>query len=197
MTSSQDTRSVKVSRQTCWPNPLAEEAVAALGVVVCPMVAFEADDALASAATSLPKRSRRRPGRHMLPDKDFAQVVSGTQVICWDRRRGLMLTKRRCWRNSSSARLHSIGSPSSAMPLTATPDFGWGPNDRGARVTNTSSPFPKTMADGVWDAPGFRLAERLRAHQADALLYRRLATLRRDVPLHEGPISSGRVRRID
>jgi 5'-3' exonuclease len=68
---------------------LAEQAVAAVGVVVWPMVEFEADDALASAAR------RFRNGRVdqvviCSPDKDLAQLVSGSQVVCWDRRRDIV-----------------------------------------------------------------------------------------------------------
>src|SRR5262245_1425042 len=64
--------------------PLAEQAVAALGVVVWPMVEFEADDALASAAL----RFRNEPGVEQVvicsPDKDLAQLVSGKEVVCWE-----------------------------------------------------------------------------------------------------------------
>jgi 5'-3' exonuclease len=53
------------------------------------MVEFEADDALASAAR------RFRNGRVdqvviCSPDKDLAQLVSGSQVVCWDRRRDIV-----------------------------------------------------------------------------------------------------------
>jgi 5'-3' exonuclease len=70
--------------------PLAEKAVAALGVVVWPMVEFEADDALATAT----KRYRGKAGVDQVvlcsPDKDLAQLVSGVQVVCWDRRRDIV-----------------------------------------------------------------------------------------------------------
>ncbi|MCC6190878.1 MAG: flap endonuclease, partial [Anaerolineales bacterium] len=66
---------------------LAEEAVAALGLVVWPMVEFEADDALASAV----RRFRRNKSVEQIvlcsPDKDLAQLVSGSRIVCWDRRR--------------------------------------------------------------------------------------------------------------
>src|SRR5512138_976715 len=70
--------------------PLAEEAVAALGVVVWPMIEFEADDALASATA----RFKNKTGVEQIvlcsPDKDLAQLVTGTQVVCWDRRRDIV-----------------------------------------------------------------------------------------------------------
>ena len=61
--------------------PLLEEALASLGVVVWPMVEFEADDALASAATLA--ASDTRVGRVIIwtPDKDLAQCVRGTRVV--------------------------------------------------------------------------------------------------------------------
>ena len=65
----------------------AEEAVQALGVVVWPMVEFEADDALATAAA----RFRADPAVEQVvicsPDKDFSQCVTGSRVVCRDRRR--------------------------------------------------------------------------------------------------------------
>ena len=70
---------------------LAERAARALGVVVWPMVEFEADDALAAAAA----RFRDAPGVDQVvlcsPDKDLAQAVVGDRVVCWDRRRDIVL----------------------------------------------------------------------------------------------------------
>ena len=71
--------------------PLAEEAVSALGVVVWPMVEFEADDALATATERF--KGEKGVDRILLcsPDKDLAQAVSGTRIVCWDRRRDIVL----------------------------------------------------------------------------------------------------------
>jgi 5'-3' exonuclease len=170
--------------------PLAEEAVAALGVVVCSMVAFEADDVLASAAT----RFRSEAGVDQVvicsPDKDFAQVVSGTQVICWDRRRGLMfdeaavLAKFGVRPGSIPDWLALVGDAADGYPGLP----GWGPKSATAVLSRYEHLESIPEDHGRWGlgrARGFRLAERLRAHQADVLLYRRLATLRRDVPLQE------------
>src|SRR5438045_3008722 len=67
--------------------PMMEDALRALGVVVWPMVEFEADDALASAAA----RTARDPNVEQVlictPDKDLAQCVVGTRVVLCDRRR--------------------------------------------------------------------------------------------------------------
>ena len=66
---------------------LAEEAVSALGLVVWPMVEFEADDALATAAARFREDSAVDQIVICSPDKDLAQSVSGKRVVCWDRRR--------------------------------------------------------------------------------------------------------------
>ena len=69
---------------------LAEEAVSALGIVIWPMVEFEADDAIATAAV----RFKDQPGVDQVvicsPDKDLAQLVTGDHVVCWDRRRDIL-----------------------------------------------------------------------------------------------------------
>ena len=70
---------------------LAEQATGALGVVVWPMVEFEADDAMATAAA----RWRDAEGVDQVvicsPDKDLTQMVQGDRVVCLDRRRGTTL----------------------------------------------------------------------------------------------------------
>ncbi len=71
--------------------PLAEEAISALGVVVWPMVEFEADDALGTAARRFEKLSPVEQIVICSPDKDLAQLVSGNRVVCWDRRREIVL----------------------------------------------------------------------------------------------------------
>src|SRR5260221_7930099 len=66
---------------------LAEEVCRAIGIVVWPMIEFEADDALATAAArfaALPEVERVLIAS---PDKDLAQCVVGTRVVCLDRMR--------------------------------------------------------------------------------------------------------------
>src|SRR5690348_11899283 len=70
---------------------LAEEAVAALGLVVWPMVEFEADDALASATTRFKHDAEVEQIVLCSPDKDLAQLVSGSRIALWDRRRNRLL----------------------------------------------------------------------------------------------------------
>src|SRR5262245_54718142 len=67
--------------------PLLEEALAALGVAVWPMVEFEADDALASAAAAAARDPAVERVIVCTPDKDLAQCVRGTRVVQMDRRK--------------------------------------------------------------------------------------------------------------
>jgi 5'-3' exonuclease len=169
---------------------LAEEAVAALGVVVWPMVEFEADDALASAA----ERFRNEPAVDQVvicsPDKDLAQIVSGTQLVCWDRRRDLMYDE--------AAVLAKFGVRPSSIPdwLALVGDAadgypglpGWGAKSASVVLSHYEHLESIPADPGQWGlgrARALRLAESLKAHWEEVLLYRRLATLRRDVPLQE------------
>src|SRR5437764_7971432 len=67
--------------------PVLEEALEAMGVVVWPMVYFEADDALASAAGKAASDGRVNQVLICTPDKDLSQCVVGTRVVQLDRRR--------------------------------------------------------------------------------------------------------------
>ena len=67
--------------------PILEEALQAMGVMVWPMVYFEADDALASAAAKAAKDDRVCQVLICTPDKDLSQCVVGTHVVQVDRRR--------------------------------------------------------------------------------------------------------------
>src|SRR5882762_5538544 len=69
--------------------PVLEEALEAMGVVVWPMVEFEADDALASAASNAAADDRVRQVIICTPDKDLSQCVAGTRVVQLDRRRNI------------------------------------------------------------------------------------------------------------
>ena len=74
--------------------PLAERAASALGLVVWPMIEFEADDALATAAN----RWKDTPDVNQVvicsPDKDMAQLVEGDRIVEFDRRRGDVLNEQ-------------------------------------------------------------------------------------------------------
>src|SRR5437588_1152053 len=70
---------------------LAEEAVSALGLVVWPMRQFEADDALASATARFKHEALVEQIVLCSPDKDLAQLVSGSRIVGWDRRRNTLI----------------------------------------------------------------------------------------------------------
>jgi len=170
--------------------PLAEEAVAALGVVVWPMVEFEADDAIASAVA----RFRKKPGVEQIvvcsPDKDLAQLVSGDEVVCWDRRRDItyndaaVIEKYSVEPASIPDYLALVGDAADGYPGVP----GWGAKSAAtvlARYKHLEA-IPKDPTQlGLGAARGQKLVESLAANQQEVLLFRRLSTLRDDVPLRE------------
>ena len=170
--------------------PVAERAVAALGLVVWPMVEFEADDALGTAASRFKDRSGVEQVVICSPDKDLAQAVSGEKVVCWDRRRDIVLDDAGVL-EKFGVRPHSIpdwlalvGDAADGFPGIP----GWGAKS----AATVLSRFERLEA--IPDDPGrlglplgraTRLAESLTARREEAFLYRRLATLRDDVPIEE------------
>ena len=168
----------------------AERAAAALGIVVWPMLEFEADDALATAAA----RFRDAPGVEQVvicsPDKDFAQCVIGTRVICRDRRRGSdrdeagVVSRFGVPPESIPDWLALVGDSSDGIP--GIPGFG----EKSAAAVLAHyrhiEQIPDDAASWAVEVRGKeRLAAALRGRREDAALYRRLATLRTDVPLAE------------
>jgi 5'-3' exonuclease len=170
--------------------PLAERAVAALGLVVWSMVEFEADDALAAGAA----RYAQAPGVEQVvictPDKDLAQCVVGESVVCLDRRRLKLL-------DDAGVR-QKFGVPPESIPdwLALVGDTAdgypgvarWGEKSASAVLARYAhlEAIPDYAAS--WDVPvrgALALADGLRAARQDSLLFRQLATLRRDVPLQE------------
>src|ERR1700687_324076 len=79
-----------VPRELLSQFPILEEALEAMGVVVWPMVNYEADDALASAADKAAKDDRVRQVLICTPDKDLSQCVVGTRIVQLDRRRKIV-----------------------------------------------------------------------------------------------------------
>ncbi len=170
--------------------PLAEQAVSALGLVVWPMVEFEADDALASAAARFKGEAGVEQVVICSPDKDLAQVVAGERVVCWDRRRGVVYDE------AGAVRKFGVRPPSIPDWLALVGDAadgypglpGWGAKSASAvlaRYEHLEAIPPDPRQWGLAPARARRLAESLRSHQPEAHLYRRLATLRTDVPLRE------------
>jgi 5'-3' exonuclease len=167
---------------------LAEEAVRTLGIVVWSMDRWEADDALATGATRFAPEVDQV--RIMTPDKDLGQVVSGTHIVQVDRMR------RRVFDEDAVRAARGVG-PKSVPDLLAlvgdTADGipglpGFGAKSAAAVLARWSTVEAIPDDAAKWDvkvtgAP--RLAATLAQHREDALLYKKLATLVRDVPLAE------------
>ncbi len=170
--------------------PLAEEAVSALGLVVWPMVEFEADDALASAVARFKNEKAVEQIVICSPDKDLAQMVTGNRIVCWDRRRDIIIdqagvvAKFGVSPESIPDWLALVGDSADGYPGIP----GWGA--KSSAVVLSQYKHIESIPDdpGGWGLSlgrAARLAESLAQHRADALLFRRLATLREDVPLQE------------
>lgn len=167
--------------------PLAEDALRALGLVVWPMIEFEADDALATMAARFADEVEQVV--ILSPDKDLCQCVRGTRVVTHDRRRGLtydaaaVQAKFGVPPTSIPDLLALVGDTADGIPGIA----GFGMKTAAAllRAYHTIEQIPD---DGRWNLSlrgAERLATALRAQRTDALAYKRLALLRTDAPLHE------------
>jgi 5'-3' exonuclease len=167
---------------------LAEEAMRAIGVVVWSMDRWEADDALATAAERF--ASSVDQVRLLTPDKDLGQCVRGTQVVQVDRMRRKEVDEEGVRRvrgigpESVPDLLALVGDTSDGIP--GLPGFG---AKSAAAVLARYGRIEAIPDDArAWDvkvtgAP--RLAATLRDRREDAALYKRLATLDREVPLEE------------
>ncbi|MCB9135582.1 MAG: flap endonuclease [Anaerolineales bacterium] len=169
---------------------LAEEAVAALGLVVWPMIEFEADDAIATATQRFQNHSEVEQVVICSPDKDLAQLVSRDRVVCWDRRRNIVYDEPAVLEKYGVAPvsipdwLALVGDTADGIPGIPA----WGEKSS-ATVLSTYhhlEAIPSELADWEVKVRGAnRLHSNLMAQREDALLYRLLATLWKDVPLME------------
>jgi 5'-3' exonuclease len=173
--------------------PLAERAVRALGVTAWPMVEFEADDALATAVRLF--KNNKAVDQILLcsPDKDLAQLVSGKRIVCWDRRREIVMdeagvvTKFGVRPQSIPDWLALVGDSADGYPGLP----GWGAKSASAVLWRFEHLEAIPDDAGKWRlkaiTPGraARLAETLAQRRDEAALYRKLATLRKDAPLEE------------
>jgi len=170
--------------------PILEEALEAMGVVVWPMVYYEADDALASAAANAARNDRVGQVFICTPDKDLSQCVVDTRVVQLDRRRDILrdeagvVAKFGVKPKSIPDYLAVVGDSADGFPGVA----GWG--QKAAALTLSQYPhledIPKDWR--AWDPSIKRarvLSESLFNAWNDALLFRTLATLRLDVPVFD------------
>jgi 5'-3' exonuclease len=169
---------------------LLEDALSALGVVVWPMVEYEADDALAAAAAVAARD--RRVDRVIIctPDKDLAQCVRGTRVVQLNRR-----TRRI---SDEAGVVAKFGVPPLSIPdyLALVGDAadgypglpGWGAKSAAAvlaRYGHLESIPADWRAWGVNAASPGALAATLGREHSRAQLFRTLATLRTDIPVFD------------
>src|SRR5947209_9956700 len=170
--------------------PILEEALEAMGVVVWPMVHYEADDALASAAAKAAKDGRVQQVLICTPDKDLAQCVVGTRVAQLDRRQNILrdeagvVAKFGVKPQSIPDYLAVVGDSADGFPGIP----GWGVKAAGLSLSQYPhfEDIPKDWRE--WH-PSIRkarlLSEALFNAWDDALLFRTLATLRLDVPVFD------------
>ncbi|HYL35951.1 MAG TPA: 5'-3' exonuclease H3TH domain-containing protein [Bryobacteraceae bacterium] len=170
--------------------PILEEALEAMGVVVWPMVEFEADDALASAAAKAARDERVKQVIICTPDKDLAQCVVGARVVQLDRRRNILrdqpgvAAKFGVQPESIPDYLAVLGDSADGFPGVT----GWGEKAAAAALSQYAhlESIPKDWHE--WH-PSISNARRLAASLfdswADALLFRTLATLRLDAPVFD------------
>jgi 5'-3' exonuclease len=168
---------------------LVERATAALGLVVWPMVEFEADDAIATAAAALARDPRVDQVRIVSPDKDMCQCVEGAKVVCWERWKDVVLdepavvAKHGVSPESIADMLALVGDTADGIPGLE----GWGKSSAGKVLTVYRHIEAIPDDPTKWNVPGLRgsdrLAASLREHRAEAALYKKLATLRTDCPI--------------
>jgi len=167
---------------------LVERAVAALGLVVWPMVEFEADDAIATAAAKLVAEPAVERVVITAVDKDMCQCVVGTRVVCWDRFKNEtidqagVIAKHGVPPASIPDYLALVGDTADGIPGLA----GWGKSSAAKvlAVYGNLDAIPDDPARWTLTVRGAdRLATALREHRAEAALYRTLATLRTDCPI--------------
>jgi 5'-3' exonuclease len=181
--------SAGVPRELLSQFPLLEEALAAAGMTVWPMVELEADDALGAAAKSAAADDRVERVLICTPDKDLGQCVGG-KVFQYDRRKRQLLGVEEVRAKfgvdppSIPDYLALVGDTADGYPGLS----GWGAKST-ATVLSRYGHIDAIPLDGTpWDvgAPlgsAGRLAKSLRENYGEALLFRRLATLETDEPV--------------
>jgi 5'-3' exonuclease len=169
---------------------LLEEVLSTAGIVVWPMVEFEADDALAAAAARAARDARVERVIICTPDKDLAQCVRGTRVVQLNRRTNVILDE------SGIVAKFGVSPASIADYLALVGDAadgypglpGWGAKSSAAvlaRFLHIES-IPEDWREWHVNATNAStLARTLSSERDRALLFRTLATLRTDIPLFD------------
>ena len=168
--------------------PLLEEVLSAAGIVVWPMVEFEADDALAAGALAAARDSRVERVIICTPDKDLAQSVHGTRIVQLNRRTQVVLDE--------AGVIQKFGVPPSSIPdyLALVGDAadgypglkGWGAKSSSVVLAKFAhlELIPRDFREWQVKVTGASaLADVLSRERERALLFRQLATLRTDFAL--------------
>jgi 5'-3' exonuclease len=167
---------------------LAERVTEALGIVTWPMIEFEADDAIAAAAEVSFQDPRVEQILLCSPDKDLAQCVRGDRVVCLDRMRKTtmneagVVAKFGVGPGSIPDYLALVGDTADGIPGID----GWGAKSAGTVLAAYGSidAIPEDVTAWTVKVRGAeKLARTLNESREAARLYKRLATLRSDVPL--------------
>ena len=170
--------------------PLLEDVLSRAGIVVWPMIEFEADDALAAAAASAAEDPRVEQVIICTPDKDLAQCVRGARVVQLNRRTGVQYDETGVIQKfgisplSIPDYLALVGDSADGYPGLA----GWGAKSAAAVLAKFEhlESIPADSRDwGVNATNAARLASTLALDRDRALLFRTLATLRTDIQLFE------------
>jgi 5'-3' exonuclease len=170
--------------------PLLEDVLSAAGIVVWPMVEFEADDALAAAAEAAARDPRVERVIICTPDKDLAQCVRGQRIVQLNRRTRVILDEAGVVQKfgvlpkSIPDYLALVGDAADGYPGLP----GWGAKSSAAvlaKFVHLES-IPVDYHEWRLNVPGARaLADTLSRERDRALLFRTLATLRTDIPLFD------------
>lgn len=170
--------------------PLLEEVLSTAGIVVWPMIEFEADDALAAAAAAAARDVRVERVIIATPDKDLAQCVRGTRIVQLNRRTRVTIDEAGVIQKygvspaSIPDFLALVGDAADGYPGLR----GWGPKSSAAVLSKFVhlESIPADWRDwhvNVSNASG--LAETFSSERHRALLFRTLATLRTDIKLFD------------
>jgi len=170
--------------------PLLEEGLVALGVALWPMVEFEADDALGSAAAVADADPRVEQVLILTADKDLGQCVRGSRVVQVDRRKDEVIDEEGVIAKfgvppaSIADYLALVGDSADGFPGLP----GWGAKSAAGVLARygTLEAIPPSETD--WNLPtpvrgAAKLAATLRERFDEALLFRRIATVVTDVPV--------------
>src|SRR5437773_9686673 len=170
--------------------PLLEDALSSAGIVVWPMVEFEADDALAAAALAAARDTRVERVIICTPDKDLAQCVRGTRIVQLNRRTRVTLDEQGVVQKfgvspaSIPDYLALVGDAADGYPGLP----GWGAKSSAAVLAKFFHLESIPMDCREWRVNATNasaLADTLCRERDRALLFRTLATLRTDIALFE------------